>query len=43
MMSPNCTMSPGVAKSRNGIPAEARSMICFQIGAAMVAPKTSPP
>ena len=41
-MSPNCTMPLGSANSRNGIPAEARSMICFQIGAAMVAPKTLP-
>lgn len=37
-MSPDCTWVLGLAKSRNGIPAEARSMICFQIGAAMVAP-----
>ena len=36
------TLLLGLAKSSNGIPAEARSMICFQIGAAMVAPKISP-
>ena len=41
-MSPDCTMPLGSAKSRNAMPAEARSMICFQIGAAMVAPKISP-
>jgi hypothetical protein len=34
---------PALPNSKKGIPTEARSMIAFQVGPAMVAPKTSPP
>ena len=42
-MSAVCAWVPGLPKSSGGKPAEASSMISFQVGAATVAPKIGPP